>query len=330
MALRGSENVSFVVPAYNCSRWIVEAVSSVLNGNLQSGDEVIVVDDASTDDSAAVIRDLAIRYPCVRMLSHRYNKGSAAASRNTAICAAAHDLIFCLDADNILVPGTVPLLKTHMSSTGADAAAFGELHYFAEHDRRVTHRWVYRPCITLADALAGAYWPGPSGNYLFTRDSWLRAGRYDESIGGAHDSWAFGIQQLATGTKMVTLAGTFYYHRCAYQSTYVRESSRQNSSLATLRVLLRFLDLLDQADVDYILSRDGRHEWFEGLAERPIRLRSGDEGLDGERHAMSGAHPCVPKAGAMTRVSIVRRVKARLAMHWWAHGCAGCKVGRPR
>jgi glycosyltransferase involved in cell wall biosynthesis len=277
------EPVSFIIPAYNCAHTIRQSVGSILDGNLEAGDEIILIDDASTDETPRVLDQMQKSHPYTKVITHRENKGTAAAARNTGIEIARNELIFCLDSDNILLAGSVRPLAAHLFQTGADAAAFGELHYFRTDPQNVTHKWIYKDSITLADALAGVVWPGPSGNYLFTRESWKRAGRYHEPYleNRSLDSWTFGIRQLATGSMFVTLPGTWYFHRYGHESHYVQNWRRGNQSLAALIGLIPFLDLLDESDVDYIFSPGGRESWYEKLSEHPLKVKLGSPGEDG-------------------------------------------------
>ncbi len=276
-------HISFVIPAYNCADTIADAIGSILDHNLEAGDEIIVVNDCSTDQTANVIEELQNTTDCMHVIGHRVNKGTAAAGRNTGVEQAANELIFCLDSDNVLQPGSVSALQRHLFNTGADAAAFGQIRYFTDRTTDTTHRWIYNDEITLADALAGHYWPGPSGNYLFTKGSWRRAGRYYEPSleNQTADSWIFGIRLLGTGSRMVTLPNTWYYHRYGHQSHYVRNSSKGNQSLAAMIGLIPFLELLEERDVEYIFSRAGRYEWYEKLQERPLRVKAHKPGRNG-------------------------------------------------
>lgn len=273
--------ISFIVPAYNCADYIALSVKSISDGNLEVGDEILIVDDGSSDTTLAVAKSLQAKEPAIRILCHLINRGSAAAGRNTGVENAKNELVFCLDADNILVPGSIEPLRRRMSESQADAAAFGEIHFFQSSPDAVTHKWLFRDSISLADALAGHYWPGSSGNYMFTKTSWLRAGRYDESLFGAYDSWAFGIGQLATGSKMVTLPGSRYFHKYGYASAFVRDANKANESLLALRVLLKFTDLIEERDIEYVFGKKTRYTWFKNLGERPIHLRSGASGETG-------------------------------------------------
>ena len=265
------QNISFIIPAFNCAETIDETIDSIYDGNFSNGDEVIIIDDASTDQTLQICKNLQNKYTNIKIIRHNINKGSAAAARNSGIDISRNDFIFCIDSDNILEKYSVPELLNYLISNNADVAAFGELHYFNVSKSDITHKWIYKENeIKLSDALAGHYWPGPSGNYLFTKSSWIKAGRYEESYGGAYDSWAFGMKQLATKSKMVTLPNTYYFHRYGYESTFVKDKNKFNPSLIGLSLLLKYLDQINKDDIEYIMSKGNRYSWYEDLENRPI------------------------------------------------------------
>ena len=303
--------VSFIVPAYNCAHVVGRALDSIVPSNFHAGDELVVVDDASTDQTHATLEQFGRSHPAVQIVSHRVNKGTAAAARNTGIERTSNPLLFCLDADNVLAPGSIGMLAEHLLTSGADAAAFGEIHYFRSSTHRVTHKWIYRQRVSLADALAGVVWPGPSGNYMFTRESWVRAGRYHEPSleNRSLDSWTFGIRQLGTGTTMVCLPDTWYFHQYGHQSHYVQNWRRGNQSLAALIGLIPFLELLEPADVEYIFSQEGRTSWYEALAEHPLKVKGAAPGHDGTIEYL----PRYTRAQRGEKLtSVARKVRSRL------------------
>lgn len=300
-------NVSFFIPAFNCAKTLAETVASVFSDNFQQGDELVIVNDGSTDDTEVLIQELKGQYPSVRSISHSFNKGGGAA-RNTAVENAEYDILFCLDSDNVLERASIPRLKQFLLENDADVAAFGELWYFVKSTREVTHKWIFKAGqMTLADYLAGSVVAGASGNYMFTRKSWLQASRYPE-FAGALDAWGFGLRQVATGQKMMVLPASHYYHRYGHESYWVRESKQGKNSLTALQLIIPFIDELAEQDKEYIFSRRGRRAWFDRLDKRPLRLKSGETGTAGVRahpdseRAMAGPKPCL--------LSAVRRLKS--------------------
>lgn len=119
--------VSVIVPLYNYAKLVGETLDSVRKQSFADL-MLIVVDDASTDDSLAVVqRWMEEHSDCglsLRLLSHQANAGLAK-TRNTGIVAAQSAACFFLDADNLLYPRCierhVAALERHPDSAGAYA-----------------------------------------------------------------------------------------------------------------------------------------------------------------------------------------------------------------
>ncbi len=272
--------ISFIVPVFNYGHYLEDTVNSICRGNLQPQDEILIVNDASTDNTAEVIQALAREIPQIRPLAHRHNKGCFTAGVNTAVEAAQHDLFFGLAADNMLVPDTISPLVDYLHAKQADVACFQELRFFSDDPAKPTHSWFFKEETTLADALAGHFWPGSDGNYMFSREIWLKAGRCDEFFGGL-DSWSFGIKKLVAGAKMVALPNHYYLHRWGHESLFAREEKKGSLSINAFRALLPILDHLEPESVEYLFSKEGRSSWFENLPKRPLRLSGKEVGQVG-------------------------------------------------
>jgi glycosyltransferase involved in cell wall biosynthesis len=264
-------SISFIIPCYNCADTVEESVNSIIKGNLEDGDEIILIDDGSTDNTYALLTSYQSRYSFIRVVRHNINKGSAAAGRNSGIDLAGNDLIFCLDSDNILYPGSIKALKSFLQTNHLDAAAFGRIDYFVESTHKVTEQWNLTEKLSFIDALNDPMkTPCGSGNFLYTKAIWKKAGRYNESLGGAYDSEIFGLKILAEGAKFWTLPGTAYLHRKGYESTFCRDYNRRNSSLLFLAGLIDYWDQVHEEDVSYIFGK-GRLVWMDNLHQRPLR-----------------------------------------------------------
>ncbi|MDO6391764.1 glycosyltransferase family A protein [Pontibacter sp. BT731] len=99
--------ISVIIPCYNHSHYLPEAVESVL-GQQHPAVEVIVVDDGSTDRT----REVAARYPQVRYV-YQANQGLSAA-RNTGIRHSTGEYLVFLDADDWLFPGALETNLRHL------------------------------------------------------------------------------------------------------------------------------------------------------------------------------------------------------------------------
>lgn len=113
------KKVSVIVPVYNCERYLRECLDSVL-AQTHTALELIVVDDGSTDGSAAIADAAAAADSRVRVL-HAPNGGQAAA-RNRGIDLATGDYISFVDADDTAHPRMLQTLVEAAAHTGADVA----------------------------------------------------------------------------------------------------------------------------------------------------------------------------------------------------------------
>jgi len=113
--------LSVIIPCFNERTTIQEIVRRVLDvdlGGLET--EIVLVDDGSTDGSAAVIARLAQSEPRIRVLTHRKNRGKGAALRSAQpVCTG--DYVVIQDADLEYDPANYPSLLAPLLSGQADA-----------------------------------------------------------------------------------------------------------------------------------------------------------------------------------------------------------------
>ncbi len=97
-----SNKVSIIIPCYNQASYVAEAIESALN-QTHDNVEIVVINDASTDNSAEVIKPYANKYTNVIFLDEKVNRGVVGA-RNLAISRAGGGYILPLDADDGIDP----------------------------------------------------------------------------------------------------------------------------------------------------------------------------------------------------------------------------------
>lgn len=108
--------VSVVIPCFNRGYCIKPCIESVLGQSFQDF-EVIVVDDASRDDTRDRVSSL--RDPRIRYIAHESNRGGAAA-RNTGIEAATGEFLAFLDSDDRWAPGKLQKQVGLLRAKGTD------------------------------------------------------------------------------------------------------------------------------------------------------------------------------------------------------------------
>ena len=114
--------VSIVMPAYNAMRHITECLDSVLAQNYDDF-EVVVVDDGSTDETAAVCAAVARRDARVRIIAQP-NAGVSAA-RNRGVQEARGKYVCFVDSDDVAHPDMVARLLAALSTAGAEISCAG-------------------------------------------------------------------------------------------------------------------------------------------------------------------------------------------------------------
>lgn len=284
--LKITDHVSFVMPAFNSAPTVRESVESIVNGNFEEGDEIIIVNDGSTDKTAEILSDIKNKHPSVTIIDHDVNRGCPAA-RNTGYARAKNKIIFNLYSDDVLVSGSVRKLKEYMISENAHMAGFAEYHYFKEEKngkKKITHKWLCRAGIlTFADLMAGDINPGPGGNFMFAKSIWDEVGGVWEYGKGMHEAWGFTLKTIANGAKFVVMPDSFYYHRYGYNSLFIREAKKENEvSLMATKMITSFLDLLDPKDSAYIKSEEGAKSWYSSLDRAPIKVKGEPLGKTGK------------------------------------------------
>jgi glycosyltransferase involved in cell wall biosynthesis len=126
--------VSVIIPNYNCSAFIAQAVESVLSQSFRDW-ELIIADDRSTDGSAEIARNYAKKDRRIRFLQTPSHSGSPLAPRNLALKYAAGRYIAFLDSDDLWLPRKlekqIPLFARENT-----AVVFSDYEKIAENGRR--------------------------------------------------------------------------------------------------------------------------------------------------------------------------------------------------
>jgi glycosyltransferase involved in cell wall biosynthesis len=136
-----STDYSIVIPAFNEEPRIgatLAAIVRAVNANAWNA-EIIVVDDGSTDTTAAIVQTLAANHPFIRLLPNGTNRGKGFSVRSGMLHAAG-DLLLFTDADLSSPIEEAPLLFNAIRE-GADVAIGSR---WLERSRQTVHQPLYR------------------------------------------------------------------------------------------------------------------------------------------------------------------------------------------
>lgn len=253
--------VSIIVPAYNYGAFLTEAVESALRQS-QAQLEVIIVDDGSTDDTAAIAAGLVQRDARVRYV-HQPNQGLSAA-RNTGMKNAAGEFLVFLDADDVLHEHKLAAHLEHFAREPHVDISYGSSRYFLSDQPEKTFAslaldeqdWMPKVSGGAADVLPALVVNNilPVCSAMLRRGVVEAVGAFDTSLKSLED-WDYWLRAAAAGC-------CFGYSDDARLATYIRVHSTSMSQ-NTLRML----------QVQYRLRREQIPRCLQRLADRALAAR---------------------------------------------------------
>jgi glycosyltransferase involved in cell wall biosynthesis len=112
-------SISVCMATFNGESFVAQQVLSILE-QLGKSDELIIVDDCSSDRTVEVLRQ--INDPRIFLFENQYNQREVF-SFNRAIYLARNDIIFLTDQDDIWIPGRLMLMTKNLIESGADVVS---------------------------------------------------------------------------------------------------------------------------------------------------------------------------------------------------------------
>jgi len=198
---RDPELVSTIIPVHNRSDLLREAVASVLAQTYRPI-EIVIVDDGSTDDTAAVADDLARSSPESILVIHQPNAGPGAA-RQRGLDRARGNFIQYLDSDDLLLPGKftaqVGALRQQPDCQISYGPSLEENHAIQPVQRRGPMRGtgLVRPTL-FPHLLVERWWT--TSCPLYRRDLLDRIGPWRSWIN--EEDWEYDARAGATGARL--------------------------------------------------------------------------------------------------------------------------------
>jgi glycosyltransferase involved in cell wall biosynthesis len=193
-----SSGITVVVPAFNSEKYIDETLCSILNQTL-AADEIIVVDDCSTDGTVKRVRHYG---KAVTLIALRQNTGGASIPRNIGIDAARSKWVAPLDADDLMLPQKLERQAMMIARFPDISVGFSDFALFGAMNPRHSHCMIYsyfkRHLLSGANGIHRLPTPYPleammhenyvgSGALIVQKAAWKSIAGYDESMRSAED-----------------------------------------------------------------------------------------------------------------------------------------------
>ena len=186
--------LSVVLPNYNHAKFVGRALSALI-GQDRPADEIIVIDDGSTDGSLSVIEQFAARVPSIKVLVNRENKGVIPTLKR-GLEAARGEYVYFAAADDWVLPGFFSLALRRLAENPGLALFCGEAVLV---DGPTNRPFAVRPAVRPV-MRAGPIDPASvqkllrstdnwilTGSAVFRRECVLWAGGFDERLGSFAD-----------------------------------------------------------------------------------------------------------------------------------------------
>jgi O-antigen biosynthesis protein len=306
--------ISVIIPCHNAAPYLAQTIGSVLEQS-RAPDEILVVDDASTDGSPEIVRGFGDR---VRLIPARF--GSASRTRNHGFTYAGGDAVMFLDADDVLGPEALEAMEEALQRTPAGIALCPWYRLDLEDGR-----WIRRPPSgpsrvpgqdRLGAWLMGRYHPPCA--VLWSRDAYLRIGGWDE-LALVNNDGDIMMRAMIQGVPFIeTARGSAFYRRLPAGETSLsgRRLTREGIR-GGLGVLFKIAGMLEErGDLS-------RYRQALGAAFSRIAADCGEDALDLRRRAEEGRRRygeprglAVARAKTRSWATRVRRGVGRRVARW--------------
>ncbi len=228
-----SKLVSIIIPCYNASRWIAEAIDSCL-WQTYSNIEIIIIDDGSRDNSLEIIKSYAKKNKNIIWQSIPHRSGNHARNVGLSICKGEY--IQFLDADDYILPEKIKRQVDFLESTGADIV-YGDWRHQYHHpngtytlgDIKITQKQT-----DILESLLSTWWVAVAA-LLYRRKAVEKSGGWDETLSAAQDRDFF-ISVVMRGAKVVYQPGCYSIYR-RYGNVTVSTASKPRWIMAHCIVL---------------------------------------------------------------------------------------------
>jgi glycosyltransferase involved in cell wall biosynthesis len=194
-------SISVILPNFNHGKLLWRAVAALMAQSPPPA-EVIIINDASTDESLAVIESLGVQFPCIRLINHTQNKG-VVVSLNEGLDVATGDLVYFAAADDYSLPGLFAAAEQALARY-PEVAFFcgrvvivdpeGGILGFRPFMQPASRSMMLTPAMVRTKSATSDNWSvGPS--VIYRRRRLMEAGGFDAATGAFADGMI--VRQLA-------------------------------------------------------------------------------------------------------------------------------------
>lgn len=270
---RNRPTLSVVMANYNHAKYLPQAISAITSQS-RPPDELIVLDDGSTDDSLKVLDQFAARIPYIRVIKHATNKGLFAAS--TAVFAAASgEYVYAAAADDYVFPGFFQKAMELAQRYPVAGVIFGGCRTIDEQGNFINTFQLQsfrEPVYLSPDRYLTEYvdvelpTASFSGSSIVKRVPFLESGGYRPELLSWCDTFAIRVIALKYGACYLPTICTAHRMSSASYSGLTRNNHRR-----TLEIIARAAGLMRGAEFRNLFPEPSVRRWEQGYRALVLR-----------------------------------------------------------
>ncbi|PRY15752.1 glycosyl transferase family 2 [Pontibacter ummariensis] len=238
--------VSIIIPVYNSAKFLAAAVSAVQRQTYDNT-EIIIIDDASTDNTY----ELAKTYESETCIVLRQNKAGAATARNLGLKNATGKYVQFLDVDDFLSEEKIEQQVKALDNQESKVAVCYYIEFFNEEELCLGNTSVDQSDFIYssdspADFLINLYGGNGKPNFIQT-NSWLVPKALIEKVGGwrnyiwLDDDGEFFARVVLASSGVVYVPGVYnYYRRSTSESNLSNSTNKKYIQNALLSIDLKY------------------------------------------------------------------------------------------
>lgn len=197
--------ISVIIPIYNAEKYLGDLFNSLLKNEFEDGDEILLVDNGSSDNSLQLCKECVLHKPELFKLFEYSEKAGSYAARNYAVQQAKGDVLVFTDADTKPIENWITILKENAAKgqvlAGRIILEVVEKMSLWENFDRIAHLNSEKNAVDKCVATA---------NMAVMRDDFCMVGLFEERFSGGDYEWSTRASQK--GLTIQFLEQAIVYH----------------------------------------------------------------------------------------------------------------------
>lgn len=272
-----SVSFSIIIPVYNTEHYLEACLNSLIS-QLQPDDEIILVNDGSTDGSGNICEKISKQHTHFLQYINKGNKGPSSA-RNVGIASATKDYVLFIDSDDMVKDNYLTTLRSNLSDNkeidvlmfGFETFPDGRVVYpgFSEGLKRTRHELLKNNlAINRNNDFCFSWRFAIKRSYISQNDF-----RFDEGVYIGED-YLFNSKALLAGGLVYVMREALYMYRVNNAESIMRRKYKPDLETHLSVQYMKKLEIIEQYDLHSVPGWDFDFSWYYINVFRDMLLRN--------------------------------------------------------